>query len=395
MSQKKIIIRNKKKAAIQRFHPWVFSGAVKQKAPNLEDGEIVTLLDEQEHFLAAGHYQNGSITVRVLSFDSDLIDQAFWNDKIAQAFQYRQQLGLIGNDQTNCYRLVHAEGDGLPGLIIDIYHQTAVVQCHSIGMYRSRQQIVNGLIHVFGTKLEAIYNKSGNTLPGLFASEAEADGYWLGENKGYVVLENGHRFHANWEDGQKTGFFLDQRINRQLIAADYCRGKKVLNGFCYTGGFSVYALQAGASHVDSVDISGGAIALAEQNVALNQLDAGKHHSHRADVLQFLSESREYDVVIIDPPAFAKSLKKRHNAVQGYKRLNAKAMKRVKPGGFLATFSCSQVIDQPLFQHTIVAAAHEAKRQIRIVRQLQQGPDHPVNIYHPEGAYLKGLLLYVS
>ena len=391
---KTLTIRNKKTAAIRRFHPWVFSGAIKSDIGHIEDGELVRLQDEGEQFLATGHYQKGSISVRILSFTEGIIDQAFWNAKLQAAFAYRKHLGLTGQPETNCYRLVHGEGDGLPGLIIDIYAATAVIQCHSIGMYQSREMITQALQEVYGDQLAAVYNKSSNTLPSLFAMGVE-DEYLHGKKESEVVFEYGHQFIANWEDGQKTGFFLDQRENRAYLAKGHCRDKTVLNAFCYTGGFSIFALGAGAKWVDSVDISARAIELTEENVALNQFDSALHQSHRSDVMAFLQDCPQYDLVVIDPPAYAKNIKKRHNAVQGYKRLNARALGKVKSGGMLATFSCSQVIDQQLFNNTVVAGALEAGRQVRVVRQFQQGPDHPVNAFHPEGAYLKGLLLYVT
>ena len=390
-----LTIRNKKTAAIRRFHPWVFSGAIKSDVSGLTDGDLVRLQDENASFLATGHYQKGSISVRILSFAEVVIDQVFWTKKIREAYEYRRLLGLTDNPQTNCYRLVHGEGDGLPGLVIDVYDSTAVVQCHSIGMFRSHQLITQALREVYDQRISAVYNKSSATLPALFASGRSMTGIFSGKKGMKKFWKTATGFLANWEDGQKTGFFLDQRENRAFLGAEFCRDNTVLNAFCYTGGFSVYALRSGAVKVDSVDISERAIELTEENVALNQLDAERHRAHRSDVMTFLRDCDEYDLVIIDPPAFAKNIKKRHNAVQGYKRLNARALGKVKPGGLLATFSCSQVIDQQLFNNTVVAGAHEAGRQVRIVRQFQQGPDHPVNAFHPEGSYLKGLLLYVS
>ncbi len=390
---KEIVIRDKKADAIKRYHPWVFSGAIARKEENIHDGDTVRLVDQKNRFLGIGHYHEGSIAVRIISFDKTNDHQDFWNRKIEAAFNYRKAIGIIDDPNTNCYRLIHAEGDGLPGLIIDVYANTAVIQCHSIGMYYALQKISTALQHTYQDKLKAIYNKSAATLPGNFAATGE-DGYLLGNNPQSPVLENGHLFHIDWEKGQKTGFFLDQRENRQLIA-QFAEGKKVLNAFSYTGGFSVYALKAGASYVDSVDVSSSAIETLEKNILLNQLDQSRHHSHTSDVLKFLQVCPDYDLTIVDPPAFAKNLRKRHNAVQGYKRLNALALKKVKPGGLLATFSCSQVVDKTLFYNTVTAAALEADRRVRIMHYLDQGADHPVNIFHPEGSYLKGMLLFVE
>lgn len=391
---KKIILKPKKDAAVRRFHPWVFSGAVKKLEAPLADGDLVEVSSAGGDYLATGHYQDGSICVRIISFEQRPIDEAFWRKKIANAYAYRQTLGLTENPRTNAYRLIHAEGDGLPGLIVDIYGRTAVVQCHSIGMYKNREDITRALQAVYGERLAAIYDKSRETLPRQYAQEV-TNSYLFGDGQPDTVLENGRRFFINWEEGQKTGFFLDQRDNRQLLEK-YVAGKTVLNAFSYSGGFSVYALAAGAQTVHSVDISGKAIDWAERNVALNFEEEPRHHAFASDVLKFLQAAEApYDVMVVDPPAFAKSLKKRHKAVQGYKRLNALALRNIRPGGILFTFSCSQVIDAPLFYNTIVAAALEAGRQLRLMHRLTQPPDHPVNIFHPEGAYLKGLVFAVE
>lgn len=391
---KKIWLKPNKEAAVQRFHPWVFSGAIQRIEGEPIDGDEVQVLDSRGRFLAVGHYQTGSITVRLLAYEPVETDIAFWIQKIQRAFHFRQQLGFNQPEMTNCYRLVHAEGDGLPGLIIDVYNRTAVVQCHSIGMHKAAPLITQALLEVYGNHLEAIYDKSAETLPERYAATV-SNGYLYGMSTQRIALENGHSFLVDWEGGQKTGFFLDQRENRSLLAR-YAKGKRVLNAFCYSGGFSVYALQAGAVHVDSVDISKKAIELTEQNVALNGAHEERHRAYAADVLPFLKNiQEEYDLMVVDPPAFAKHLDKRHNAVQGYKRLNAMAMKKIKSGGILFTFSCSQVVDEPLFYNTIVAAALESGRQARVMHRLSQPPDHPVNCYHPEGAYLKGLVLYVE
>lgn len=335
--------------------------------------------------------------VRLFSFQSTQADQAFWTERLEQAYRCRQTIGLPQEGRTECYRLVHAEGDGLPGLVIDIYGGTAVVQCHSIGMHRQLPLIVEGLKTLFSAAsrpLNAVYDKSSRALPPRYAAHVN-DQYVFGEAGTDIALENGLSFYMDWEEGQKTGFFLDQRDNRQLLLR-YASEKKVLNTFCYTGGFSIYALATGADRVESVDISGRAMELTEKNVALNFGPEAPHQIHTADVLTFLkSAAADYDLIVVDPPAFAKSRNKRHQAVQGYKRLNALALRKLKPGGMLFTFSCSQVVDKALFDNTIVAAAVEARRQVRILHHLNQPADHPVSLFHPEGSYLKGLVLYVS
>ena len=394
---KKVFIKSGKTDALKRFHPWIFSGALSKEDPGITDGELVEVCAANGDFLAFGHYQDGSIKIRVLSFKPLTGDYAgFWLQRLQDAFQLRQTLGFGLDAATNAYRLVHAEGDQLPGLIIDIYDRTAVVQCHSIGMHRDLPWIREALLQVPGLTLEAIYDKSRETLPAGFAETVENRYIWQSSQGTSPIRENGHTFVVDWEKGQKTGFFLDQRDNRQLLAR-YAPGKTILNAFCYSGGFSVYALAAGAQQVHSVDVSKQAIELTEQNVALlKDADPGRHQAFAQDVFAFLKQSEPvYDIMIVDPPAFAKNLKKRHNAVQGYKRLNAAALEKIKPGGLLFTFSCSQVIDRQLFQDTLVAAALETGRPVRILHQLNQGADHPVNIFHPEGAYLKGLVLYVG
>ena len=341
-----------------------------------------------------GHYQDGSICVRLLSFQPTEIDQSFWTKKIANAYQYRKAIELTDRELINCYRLVHGEGDGMPGLVIDIYGEVAVVQCHSIGMHRDRAFIAQALQDVYGSRLKAVFDKSAESLPKDYAGKMQ-NGYLYGTGGEPVVKEYGALFSIDWETGQKTGFFLDQRENRRLLG-EYATGKKVLNAFCYTGGFSIYALKAGAHSVDSVDVSAKAMELTDRNVALNGYDDSRHQSYTSDVLDFLRKTHNtYDLMIVDPPAFAKNMEKRHNAVQGYKRLNAQAMEKISPGGILFTFSCSQVVNKQLFYDTIVAAALEAGRQVRVMHQLSQGPDHPVNMFHPEGEYLKGLVLYVE
>lgn len=390
---KKITLKDKKDAAVRRFHPWIFSGAVASMEGTIADGEMVEVFSKQGHYLATGHYHDGSICVRIFSFEKIEPNQAFWTQKLRNAYQFRERLGLTQNAHTNCYRLVHAEGDGLPGLIIDIYDRTAVIQCHSIGMHLEREKLAKALLEIYGNRLEGIYDKSQETLPDQYAKNI-TNAYLFGESVRKIALENEHSFLIDWETGQKTGFFLDQRDNRQLLG-QYVAGKIVLNAFCYTGGFSVYALKSGASFVDSVDISQKAIELTDQNAALSGYTE-HHQSYAHDVLKFLQQAeKEYDVMVVDPPAFAKSFAKRHNAVQGYKRLNALALKKITKGGILFTFSCSQVVDKQLFYDTIVAAAIEAGRQVRVMHQLSQPADHPVNLFHPEGSYLKGLVLFVE
>lgn len=389
----KIFLYKKKEAPVRRFHPWIFSGAIHHTEGEIKDGDLVEVYGKDDTCLAIGHYQKSSIAVRIIAFENVENDLDFWIAKIQNAYDYRLQIGLINAKATNCYRLIHAEGDGLPGLIIDIYGTVAVVQCHSIGMYFEKEKITSALQQIYGEKLSAIYNKSEATLPNDFAAGVE-NGYLFGDSAASVVEENGHSFLVDWEIGQKTGFFLDQRDNRQLLKK-YAAGKSVLNAFCYSGGFSIYALAAGAKTVHSVDISQKAIDWAEKNVSLNPSD-GSHESYCSDVLKFLKESTtEYDVMVVDPPAFAKNLRKRHNAVQGYKRLNAAALSKIKSGGILFTFSCSQVVDKPLFYNTIVAAAIEAGRKVRVMHHLSQGADHPVSLFHPESSYLKGLVLFVE
>lgn len=390
----KLYLKPGKEASARRFHPWIFSGALREMPNDAADGDIAEVYDSRGQLLGVGHFHRGNIAVRLLSFESaDLNTPDFWEQKLRPAFALRQQLGLT---QQGAYRLVHGEGDHLSGLIIDLYGRVAVIQCHSIGMHRQRDLIAQALQRAVTPPPEAIYDKSRETLPENYARSVQ-NGYLMGNAPGStIVSENDVRFRIDWENGQKTGFFLDQRDNRQLLAS-LCAGKRVLNAFAYTGGFSCYALRAGAALVHSVDISAKAIALLEENVALNQPFAGQHQAFTEDVLAFLKKANQaaYDIVVIDPPAFAKSLDKRHNAVQGYKRLNAAAMQCVAPGGLLFTFSCSQVVSRELFEHTVAAAAIEVGRPARILYHLSQGADHPTNLYHPEGAYLKGLVLQLE
>ena len=389
---KKVFLKPKKEISVKRFHPWIFSGAIATKDEGLEDGDLVEVYSSSEQYLATGHYQNSSLQVRIISFEQTNADYDFWYQKLLSAFQFRSQNGLPSG-HTNCYRLVHGEGDLFSGLIIDIYDKVAVVQCHSVGMHLQKDTIAKALIEVYGEKLEAVYDKSKKALPSIYADRVH-DGFLHGEAEMQTVLENDHQFNVNFIKGQKTGFFLDQRENRKLLA-QYSAGKTVLNAFCYTGGFSVYALKAGARLVHSVDLSEKAIQLTRQNIELNGFDNEAHPSYAEDVLDYLKRAdTTYDLMIVDPPAFAKHQSKRHKAVQGYKRINALAMQKIATGGLLFTFSCSKVIDRQLFQNTMVAAALEARRQVRILHYLSQPFDHAASLYHPEGTYLKGLVLEV-
>lgn len=395
-----IILRKGKEESLLRRHPWIFSGAIDhikaEEEADFAEGALVEVYTRQGDFIAQGHYQAGSIAVRVLSFEREPIDQAWWTQRVAVAHDVRRTLGLTDNPQTTCYRLIHGEGDALPGLVVDIYGTTAVVQCHSVGMYRARMEIAEALRTVYGARLTAIYDKSSQTLP-FKAHVGAVDGYLWGHaaTPAQEVVENGRRFLVNWEEGQKTGFFLDQRENRELVKR-YAAGRTVLNTFCYTGGFSVYALAGGAREVCSVDSSERAVALASENMRLNFGDAAPHTEVVADAVEYLKEIGDrYDLIILDPPAFAKHHKVLGNAMQGYKRLNARALSQIRPGGILFTFSCSQAVSKELFRTTVFSAAAIAGRKVRILHQLTQPTDHPINIYHPEGEYLKGLVLYVE
>ena len=391
---KQVILRARKEDAVLRRHPWVFSGAIAREDEHIADGERVAIIGHGGQRLATGHYQSGSIRVRIFHLGEEPPAANCWEQKLGEALRVRQALGLAGSTNTNAYRLVHGEVDGLPGLVIDVYGDTAVLQCHSVGMHLEREALALALKAVYGQTLAAVYDKSKDSLPPRYAADL-TDGYLLGANSAALVREYDCIFRIDWEKGQKTGFFLDQRENRRLLAR-YAEGKKVLNAFCYTGGFSIYALKAGATQVDSVDVSAKATALVAENTTLNDLPAERHQIHTSDVMTFLRQSEGlYDIAVVDPPAFAKSLDKRHQAVQGYKRLNALAIQKVAPGGLLFTFSCSQVVDRELFYHTIVAAGLEAGRTVRVLHHLSQGPDHPVSLFHPEGAYLKGLVLMVD
>ncbi|MFR2524822.1 class I SAM-dependent rRNA methyltransferase [uncultured Alistipes sp.] len=394
-----IYLHRGKEESLLRRHPWVFSGAIDyvkaESEEEIAEGAVVDVFGKSGDFLARGHFQIGSIAVRVLSFRQEEIDAAWWRDRIAAAYALRRTLGLTDSGETTCYRLVHGEGDSLPGLVVDVYGTTAVVQCHSVGMYRSRLQIADALLACFGSRITAVYDKSSQTVP-FNARLGAVDGYLRGAaSVPLTVRENGLRFLVNWEAGQKTGFFLDQRENRELVRR-YAAGRTVLNTFCYTGGFSVYALAGEAVEVCSVDSSERAVALADENVRLNFGPEAKHTSLAADAVEHLRDIGDrYDLIILDPPAFAKHHKVLGNAMQGYRRLNARAIAQIRPGGILFTFSCSQAVSKELFRTTVFSAAAQAGRRVRILHQLTQPADHPINIYHPEGEYLKGLVLYVE
>ena len=396
----RIILKRGKEESLLRRHPWVFSGAIDyieaEDEAEIAEGALVEVCDRSGAFIAQGHYQIGSIAVRVLSFEQEAIDQSWWNRRIAVAYDVRRTLGLADCTETDCYRLVHGEGDALPGLVIDIYGRTAVVQCHSVGMYRARMEIAAAIRAVYAERITAIYDKSSQTLP-FKADLGAIDGYLWGASDAVpqVVSEHGQKFLVNWEQGQKTGFFLDQRENRELVKR-YAQGRTVLNTFCYTGGFSVYALSGGAKEVCSVDSSERAVALASENIRLNFGDRAVHSEVAADAVEYLRNIGDrYDLIILDPPAFAKHHKVLGNAMQGYKRLNARALSQIRAGGILFTFSCSQAVSKELFRTTVFSAAAIAGRKVRILHQLTQPADHPIDIYHPEGEYLKGLVLYVE
>lgn len=392
-----IQLKPKKEESLQRFHPWVFSGAIQRIEGKPAEGDLVEVLDSSRNFLAVGHYQIGSIAVRVVSFENVAIDDDFWNRKIQLAYAMRKSLGLIAPNHNNTYRLVHGEGDSLPGLIVDVYDDTAVMQAHSIGMHEIREILAKAIVANV-PEVKNVYYKSETTLPFKAAIEPE-DGYLIGdETSKLTALENGLEFHVDWLRGQKTGFFVDQRENRSLLER-YSAGKSVLNMFCYTGGFSVYALRGGAQLVHSVDSSAKAIDLTDKNVEANFPNDPRHKSYAEDAFKYLNNlhtlDQQYDLIILDPPAFAKHREALRNALKGYKRLNAKAFEQIKPGGILFTFSCSQVVSKEQFRLAVFSAAAESKRNVRILHQLSQPADHPINIYHPEGEYLKGLVLWVE
>lgn len=393
MERIKISLKSGKDQSVKRYHPWIFSGAIKKIYGTPSEGDIVDVYDNKNEFLATGHYQPGSIAVRIISFEQTGIDTDFFRERLKMAFDYRSTLGFTDDSETNVFRLVHGEGDGLPGLIIDIYNDVAVMQMHSVGMYRSRNEFVTLLRDTLGEKLRAVYDKSEDTLP--HKSEVKsANGYLYGNPGPSEVREYGYTFKVDWVSGQKTGFFIDQRENRKLLQS-YSENRSVLNLFGYTGGFSVYAMK-NASLVHTVDSSRPALDLADENIRLNFGADSRHTSVKADAFGFLENIKDkYDLIILDPPAFAKHNNVLANALQGYKRLNIKAIEQIRPGGIIFTFSCSQVVTKENFRKSVFAAAANTGRKVRILHQLSQPSDHPVNIYHPEGEYLKGLVLYVE
>jgi 23S rRNA (cytosine1962-C5)-methyltransferase len=389
----KIILKSGKDQSIKRFHPWIFSGAIKKIIGNPVEGDVVKVYDNLEEFLAVGHYQPSSIAVRILSFDNIEPGEDFFRGKIRNALNYRKLIGLTDNPDINVFRLIHAEGDNLPGLIADYYNGVVVIQSHSVGMFRVRETVSDAIRQVLGKKVIAIYDKSASTLP-FMAGITGTDGFLFGNSGPAIVTEYGFKFRIDWEAGQKTGFFIDQRENRKLLSR-YTKGKNVLNMFGYTGGFSVYAMKD-ASLVHTVDSSAPAVTLADENIKLNYGDDPRHRSFQVDAFDFLNDiNGKYDLIILDPPAFAKHNRVLTNALQGYKRLNMKAIEQVRPGGIIFTFSCSQVVSRENFRKSVFAAAANTGRSVRILHQMSQPPDHPVNIYHPEGEYLKGLVLQVE
>ena len=394
MAYKKVYLKAGKEESLKRFHPWVFSGAIARIEGEPEEGEIVDVYTSKKEFIACGHFQIGSIAVRVLTFRQEEINLDFWKHRLEVALDLRRSLNLVDNPENNTYRLVHGEGDNLPGLIIDVYGQTAVMQAHSAGMHVYRMEIAEALSEVMGDIVQHIYYKSETTLP-FKADLGPENGFIKGGSPENVALENGLKFHVDWLKGQKTGFFVDQRENRHLLER-YSKGRNVLNMFCYTGGFSFYAMRGGANLVHSVDSSAKAIDLTNQNVELNFPGNERHQAFAEDAFKYLDRmGDQYDLIILDPPAFAKHRDALRNALRGYSKLNAKAFEKIKPGGILFTFSCSQVVDKKDFRNAVFTAAAQSGRSVRILHQLTQPGDHPVNIYHPEGEYLKGLVLYVE
>lgn len=395
MSYKKVFLKPGKEESLKRFHPWVFSGAIARVEGEPEEGEVVDVYTSKKEFIACGHFQIGSIAVRVLSFRQEPIDHAFWVRRLQVAKDLRCALGVLGNPQNNTYRLVHGEGDNLPGLIIDVYDHTAVMQAHSAGMHLDRMAVAEALEEVMGDVIQHIYYKSETTLPFKADLLATENGFLKGGSPENVAMENGLKFHVDWLKGQKTGFFVDQRENRALLER-YAKGRNVLNMFCYTGGFSFYAMRGGANLVHSVDSSAKAIDLTNENVSLNFPGDTRHQAFAEDAFKFLDRmGDQYDLIILDPPAFAKHRDALRNALRGYTKLNAKVFEKIRPGGILFTFSCSQVVNKQDFRNAVFTAAAQSGRSVRILHQLTQPGDHPVNIYHPEGEYLKGLVLYVE
>ena len=394
MTYKKVYLKPGKEESLKRFHPWVFSGAISRMEGEPEEGEIVDVYTSKKEFIACGHFQIGSIAVRVLSFTQGEINHEFWKKKLEVAYDLRRSLYLAGNPDNNTYRLVHGEGDNLPGLIIDVYNHTAVMQAHSVGMHVYRMEIAEALSEVMGDVIQHIYYKSETTLP-FKADLGQENGFIKGGSPENIAMEYGLKFHVDWLKGQKTGFFVDQRENRHLLE-QYAKGRNVLNMFCYTGGFSFYAMRGGSNLVHSVDSSAKSIDLTNQNVELNFPGDTRHQAYAEDAFKYLDRmGDQYDLIILDPPAFAKHRDALRNALRGYSKLNAKAFEKIKPGGILFTFSCSQVVDKRDFRNAVFTAAAQSGRSVRILHQLTQPGDHPVNIYHPEGEYLKGLVLYVE
>ncbi len=389
-----IFLKKGKEKSVNRLHPWIFSGALQNVADTIQEGDIVKLYDFDKQYIATGHYQKSSLALRIFTFFEEEINDMFWQKKIQTAYDIRQKINAFPNAHTNCFRLVHGEGDDLPGLIIDYYNGVAVIQCHSVGMYLIKEKITLALQQVLGDKLIAVYNKSEGTIPFKGGVEA-ANGFLFGDTTNIEVLENNVKFAIDIVAGQKTGFFIDQRENRTLLA-QYSKGKKVLNTFCYSGGFSIYASKANASLVHSVDSSAKAIALTENNYALNFDPLPYHQSFTEDVMQYLNNMTEqYDVIVLDPPAYAKHTNALDHALKGYSRLNKKAMEKISAGGILFTFSCSQVVTKEDFKRAVFTAALQSGRNVKILHQLHQPADHPISIFHPEGEYLKGLVLYVE
>ncbi len=394
MTTKTIQLKKGKEESLKRFHPWIFSGAILRMDEGIEEGELVKVVTFHREFIAIGHYQIGSIAVRILSFRDITIDQEFWKSRLKAALNMRIAIGIADNPTNNTYRLVHGEGDMLPGLIIDCYGKTAVMQAHSVGMHVERLPICEALRSVMGSRIEHVFYKSETTLP-FKAELGQQDGFLYGGSDDNVAIENGLKFHVDWLKGQKTGFFVDQRENRTLLEK-YAKNRSVLNMFCYTGGFSVYAMRGGAKLVHSVDSSAKAVELTNANIKLNFPSDARHAAFCDDAFKYLdAHDAQYDLVVLDPPAFAKHRAALRNALKGYTRLNVKGFERIKPGGILFTFSCSQVVTKENFRNAVFTAAAQAKRKVRILHQLHQPADHPINIYHPEGEYLKGLVLYVE
>lgn len=391
---KQIFLKRGKEESLKRFHPWIFSGAIHHMDEGIEEGETVRVITAAGEFIAVGHYQIGSIAVRVLSFEDIEINTDFWCERLQSALDVRIGVGIANSPTNNTYRLVHGEGDYLPGLVIDCYGSTAVMQAHSVGMHVCRNEICQALVQVMGNRIANVYYKSETTLP-YKADLHQENGFLVGGDASNVAMENGLKFHIDWLRGQKTGFFVDQRENRSLLE-QYAKGKSVLNMFCYTGGFSVYAMRGDAKQVHSVDSSAKAIELTNDNVALNFPGDARHEAFCEDAFKYLDEhDQQYDLIVLDPPAFAKHRAALRNALKGYTRLNVKGLQRIKKGGILFTFSCSQVVTKDNFRNAVFTAAAQVGRKVRILHQLHQPADHPINIYHPEGEYLKGLVLYVE